>query len=68
MISTVLIAPEIRQMFQLVKLLGDFPNTIYLLAFDREVVVESLKSVQEGVGEEYLEKIVQIPFELPAIR
>lgn len=58
---------EIRQMFQLVKLLGDFPNTIYLLAFDREVVVESLKSVQEGVGEEYLEKIVQIPFELPII-
>jgi len=58
---------EIRQMFQLVKLLGDFPNTIYLLAFDREVVVESLKSVQEGVGEEYLEKIVQIPFELPVI-
>lgn len=58
---------EIRQMFQLVKLLGDFPNTIYLLAFDREVVVESLKDVQVGVGEEYLEKIVQIPFELPII-
>ena len=32
---------EIRQIFQLVKLLGDFPNTIYLLAFDREVIVES---------------------------
>jgi predicted KAP-like P-loop ATPase len=39
---------EIRQIFQLVKVLGDFPNTIYLLAFDQNVVVNALKSVQEG--------------------
>ena len=58
---------EIRQMFQLVKVLGDFPNTIYLLAFDQTIVVNALKSVQEGSGAEYLEKIVQIPFELPSI-
>jgi predicted KAP-like P-loop ATPase len=57
---------EIRQMFQLVKLLGDFPNTIYLLSFDSKIVIESLKEVQAGVGDEYLEKIIQIPFELPA--
>lgn len=56
---------EIRKIFQLVKMLGDFPNTIYLLSFDSEIVVDSLKDVQKGVGEEYLEKIVQIPFELP---
>jgi predicted KAP-like P-loop ATPase len=58
---------EIRQIFQLVKALADFPNTVYLLAFDRTVVVNALKSVQEGAGEKYLEKIVQIPFELPEI-
>lgn len=58
---------EIRQMFQLVKMLGDFPNTVYLLAFDRGVVIRSLEKVQEGPGDEYLEKIVQIPFELPVI-
>lgn len=56
---------EVRQIFQLVKMLGDFPNTIYLLSFDAQVVVESLKDVQHGKGQEYLEKIVQIPFELP---
>ncbi|MEI8013088.1 MAG: P-loop NTPase fold protein, partial [Candidatus Omnitrophota bacterium] len=28
---------EIRQIFQLVKSLGDFPNTTYLLAFDKDV-------------------------------
>jgi predicted KAP-like P-loop ATPase len=58
---------EIRQIFQLVKALGDFPNTVYLLAFDRDVVVKALAHVQEGSGDEYLEKIIQIPFQLPAI-
>jgi predicted KAP-like P-loop ATPase len=58
---------ETRQIFQLVKMLGDFPNTVYLLAFDRGVVIKALQKVQEGLGEEYLEKIVQIPFELPVI-
>jgi predicted KAP-like P-loop ATPase len=58
---------EIRQIFQLVKMLGDFSNTLYLLAFDRGVVVNALSKVQEGDGNEYLEKIVQFPIELPPI-
>ncbi len=58
---------EIRQIFQLVKSLGDFPNTIYLLAFDKNVVINALEKVQEGFGEKYLEKVVQIPFEIPLI-
>ncbi|MDK2789456.1 MAG: hypothetical protein PWP07_2701 [Epulopiscium sp.] len=58
---------EIRQIFQLVKSLGDFPNTIYLLAFDKDIVINALKKVQEGSGAEYLEKVVQIPFEIPLI-
>lgn len=58
---------ETRQIFQLVKALGDFPNTVYLLAFDRKIVVKALQKVQEGPGEDYLEKIIQIPFELPTI-
>lgn len=56
---------EIRQIFQLIKSLGDFPNTVYLLAFDKQVVINALTKVQEGPGSEYLEKIVQIPFEVP---
>lgn len=57
---------EIRQIFQLVKALGDFPNTVYMLAFDRDVVIKALAHVQEGSGDDYLEKIVQIPFQLPS--
>jgi predicted KAP-like P-loop ATPase len=58
---------EIRQIFQLIKSLGNFPNTIYLLAFDMNVVKNALEKVQECSGIEYLEKVVQIPFEIPLI-
>lgn len=58
---------EIRQIFQLVKMLGDFPNTIYILSFDRDVVSRALDQVQKGAGGAYLEKIVQFPVEVPPI-
>jgi predicted KAP-like P-loop ATPase len=55
---------EVREVFRLIKSVGDFPNITYLLAFDREAVCRMLEPVQGGTGEEYLGKIVQIPFEL----
>ncbi len=56
---------EIIAVFQLVKALADFPNVVYLLAFDYDVVVHALGGVQRGDGREYLEKIIQVPFEIP---
>ena len=56
---------EIRQTFQLVKSLGDFHNTMYILAFDKKVAVSALDRVQKDFGYEYLEKVVQVPFEVP---
>lgn len=57
---------EIIAVFQLVKALADYPKTIYLLAFDYDVVVKALGKVQHGDGKEYLEKVIQVPFEIPA--
>ena len=57
---------EIIAVFQLVKALADFPNATYLLAFDYDVVVRALATVQHGDGREYLEKVIQVPFEIPA--
>ena len=52
---------------RLVRLTSDLPNLVFLLAFDRERVAESLG--ESGLpGQEYLEKIVQLTYELPAIR
>lgn len=58
---------EIRQIFQLVKSLADFPYTTYILTFDRHIVSKALAIEQAGDGKHYLEKIIQIPFELPGI-
>lgn len=57
---------EIRDIFKLVRLTASFPNIIYLLAFDRHRVEQAL--TDSGVsGRAYLEKIVQLSFDLPAI-
>ncbi len=56
---------EIRQLFGVIKSVADFPNVVYLLTFDKRVVIEALRESQGISGENYLEKIVQFPFELP---
>ena len=56
---------EIRQIFSLIRVNADFPNTIYLLAFDRKIVEKNLEE-QVGVsGKDYLNKIVQVNFDVP---
>jgi len=60
-----LTADEIRQLFGLVKAVADFPKVIYLLAYDKNVVVKALEEVQKIPGEDFLEKVVQIPINLP---
>lgn len=56
---------EIRDLFRVVKAIADFPNMIYLLAFNKEVVIKAIEQVQGSVGDAYLEKLVQVSFELP---
>ena len=59
---------QIRDIFQLVKQVADFPNVIYLLVMDRNVVQRALAEVHNlKEGNEYLEKIIQIPLELPVL-
>ena len=58
-------ADELRQMFQVVKAVADFPKTIYLLSYDPTAVVEGLNKSGVHAPAQYLEKIVQAPFDLP---
>lgn len=48
---------EIQLLFQTIKLIADFPNTIYITAFDREVVENALSSVQKRTGRITLKKL-----------
>ena len=64
---------EMREMFRLVKGVADFPNTIYLLPFDREMVIDAIadKSGHPNNGrnntEKYMEKIIQMSLDLPPV-
>ncbi len=60
-----LTAEEIGQLFRVVTSIPNFTDVVYLLACDREVVVKALAQTQGISGEAYLEKIVQVHFELP---
>lgn len=60
-------ADEIRLLFQLVKANADFPNLVYLLLFQRDIVERSLDSPPAIKGREFLEKIVQVGFDIPRI-
>lgn len=51
---------DIKEIFQLVRALGDFDNMIYLLSFDKEKVVKVFSS-----GEDYLDKIINVPLYVP---
>lgn len=58
---------ETRQLFTVIKALADFPNVVYLLAFDRDVAAQAIEQQSGLPGERYLEKIIQVPFELPPV-
>lgn len=57
---------EIKDVFKLVKLTASFPNLVYILPFDRQRVEVALEE-DNLPGKEYLEKIVQLKFDLPEI-
>ena len=56
---------EIEQTLILVKSLADFDDFIYLLAFDDEIVSESLSNVPEKFQKLFLEKIIQVYLTVP---
>ena len=58
---------EIVDVVRLVRLVGDFPNLVYVVAFDHEVVEKALDQ-NSGDGRGYLEKIIHISHALPPIR
>ena len=62
---------EIQTVFRLVKLVADFKNTAYVLAFDSDMVASALQerysSHDKEAGRSFLEKIIQVPLDLPHI-
>lgn len=61
---------EIHSLFRLIKLTADFKYTAYVLAFDKEVVTSALQEKYSYssslTGASFLEKIIQVPLQLPS--
>lgn len=62
-----------QAIFRLVKLTADFENTVYVLAFDSEMVASVVgerfstsRDTRLQAGQDFLEKIVQVPLDLPS--
>lgn len=57
---------EAAEITRLIRAVGDFPNVVYLLCYDKDVLAKSLKKAL-GVadGHDFLRKIVQVSFRVP---
>lgn len=53
---------EIKELFRLIKIMADFNNIIYIISFDKTVVADALG---DNYGEKFLEKIINVPLEVP---
>lgn len=58
---------EIRLLMQLIKAVCNFPNVVYVLAFDRDIVANALNEEQSIDGHAYLEKIIQLSVDIPEL-
>lgn len=61
-----LVRDDIRRLIRLVKAHADMPKLVYLLLCQREVVEKALSEGESDLsGRQFVEKIVQAPFDLP---
>lgn len=65
---------ELLEVFKLVRFTGRLPNVYYLLSYDEQTVIDLLGktdlvgSATDGRALDYLEKIVQVRFDIPPLR
>ncbi len=56
---------EIKEIFHLIKSVGDLSNTIYLLSYDKDLVKNVMDKIQKNRGEEYTEKLINMEITVP---
>jgi predicted KAP-like P-loop ATPase len=57
---------EIKLLVQLVKANAQFPNVVFFLLFQKNIVTKALSTITSDDGAKYLSKIVQVEFAVPA--
>ncbi len=57
---------EVKEIMRLIRLIGDFPNITYVLAYDQSILKKYLTD-NEIDGYDFLEKIIQISYHVPIL-
>lgn len=58
-------APEIEEVFRIIRGSGNFTNFIFLSAFDKRYVQEALSHSNPAINEQYIEKFFESEYPLP---
>lgn len=58
---------EVYEVLRLIRNTANFSNFVYIVAYDKDYVIGSLKKISEHQKELYLEKIFQYEFPLPPL-
>ncbi|MBK5232185.1 MAG: AAA family ATPase [Thermoleophilia bacterium] len=58
---------DLREVMRLVRLVGDLPNLLYVMAYDQQTTERNLKMSGIKNGASYLEKIVQVTIPVPPL-
>lgn len=53
------------EIFQIIKLNASFKNSIFIIAFDKEIVTQVLSNEYKVDGAQYLDKIIQVDYRIP---
>ena len=63
---------ETLLIFKLTKIVADFPNMVFILAYDKDRTIKKINAkfegdavLREGIGDNFIDKIVQYPFHIP---
>ncbi len=62
-----LTSSQIYHLFQLAKCNADFPNMVFMILCQRSIVEDALHKETGMPGRDFLEKIVQVNFDLPLV-
>jgi predicted KAP-like P-loop ATPase len=58
-------ADEVMDILRMVKSICNFKNCVYVLAYDEEYIIKAIKEAFGEKGDDYLEKIISLPYKLP---
>ena len=58
-------AEEILEVLRIIRNTANFPNTVFIVAFDKEFIVQSLQEESKSYSKNYVEKYFQLEMYLP---